>query len=145
MTRFFGDNEPRWKKSKLFAFENKSCYTIKTILDLFTTDQITINIGEGIFDLLSVYKNFNDGGSSVHIASLGADYESAIIYAINSGFIGSNIIIRIYIDSNIDERSLKNKIKKYTWLFGKMYIIKNIKFEDVGTTIDNIKLIEHQV
>lgn len=145
LTRFFWDEEPRWKKSKMFVFDNKSFYTIKAILDLFTTDRIVINIAEGIFDILSVYKNFNDGGSHVHIASLGADYESAIVYAINSGFIGSNVTIRIYIDSNIDEKILKNKIKKYNWIFGKMYIIKNIKYEDVGTVINNIKLIEHQV
>lgn len=145
LTRFFWDEEPRWKKSKLFSFDNKSFYTIKAILDLFTSEQIVINIAEGIFDILSVFKNFNDCNNSVHIASLGADYESAIVYAINNGFIGSNVIIRIYIDSNIDEKILRNKIKKYTWLFSKLYIIKNIKWEDFGTIIDNIKLIEYQV
>lgn len=145
LTRFFTDEEPRWKKSKLFSLDTKSFYTIKALLDLFTAEQIVINIAEGIFDIISVYKNFNDGGNSVHIASLGADYESAILYAIANGFIGSNVIIKIYIDSNIDEKILKGKIKKYNWVFGKMYIIKNIKSEDFGTTIDNIKPIEYQV
>lgn len=115
------------------------------MIDLFTQEQIVINIAEGIFDILSIYKNFNDCPNSVHIASLGADYEGAIVYAINNGFIGSNVVVRVYVDGNIDEKILKNKIKKYTWLFSKIYIIKNIKSEDFGTTIDNIKPVEYQV
>ena len=145
LTRFFRDEEPRWKKSKLFSLDTKSFYTIKTTLDLFTSEKIIINIAEGIFDILSVYMNFNDEDNSVHIGSLGADYESAISYAISCGFIGSNVIVRVYIDSNIDQNILKRKIKKYNWLFGQMTIIKNIKGEDFGTTIDNIKLIEYNV
>jgi hypothetical protein len=146
LTRFFWNEEPRWKKSKLFQLDTKSFYTVKTVLDLFTTKKVIINIAEGIFDILSVYKNFNDKShSSVHIASLGADYESGVVYAIGNGFIGSNVIIRIYIDSNIDEKILARKLKKYAWLFGGISIIKNIKFEDFGTTIDNIKCVEYHV
>lgn len=145
LTRFFRTSEPRWRRCKLFKLDNKTCYTIKTTLDLFTKEKIIINIAEGIFDILSVYKNFNDENNSVHIATLGSDYESGIIYTIGSGFVGSNIIIKIYIDSNIDVGILKNKIKKYNWLFGKILIIKNIKSEDFGTTLDNIKRIEYQI
>lgn len=146
LTRFFDNiNEFRWKKTKLFKSDNKSFYTIKATLDLFTKDKIIINIAEGIFDILSVYKNFNTGDNSVHIASLGADYESGITYAIGNGFIGSNVTIRIFIDSNIDVKILKNKVKHYSWLFDKMIIMKNIKSEDFGTTIDNIKAVEYKI
>lgn len=147
LTRFFyvKNDDERWKKTKLFSLDTKSFYTVKMILDLFTAERIVINIAEGIMDILSVYKNFNDGGKHVHIASLGADYVAALNYAIANGFIGSNISIRIYIDSNIDEKILGKKVKKYTWVFNSIDIIKNIKSEDFGTRIDNIKAIEYHV
>ena len=147
LTRFFfdKDGDERWKKSKLFSLDTKSFYTVKMLLDLFTKEKLVINIAEGIFDILSVYKNFIDEGEHVHIASLGADYIAAINYAIGNGFIGSNVTIRIYIDSNIDEKILSRKLKKYTWVFAGIVIIKNIKSEDFGTRIDNIKPIEYHV
>jgi len=144
LTRFF-DGSPRWKKTKLFPSENKSFYTIKTTLDLFTRDPIVVNIAEGVFDILSVYKNFNGRDTSLHISTLGSDYESGVNYAISSGFMGSNVTLKVYVDRDIDEKKLRQEMKKYKWWFNNVYIYKNMIQEDFGVPIDKIKKIEYQV
>jgi len=107
-------------------------------------DTIVVNIAEGVFDILSVYKNFSDD-NSIYVSTLGSDYESGINYAISNGFIGGNIIMKIYIDSDINEKILKYRIKKYKWLFDKIYIYKNINAEDFGVPMDQINRIEYQL
>ena len=144
LTRYFHDGVPRWKKIKLFPSENKAFYTIKTTLDIFTSEVIEVNIAEGIFDILSVYKNFPHN-NSVHIATLGSNYLSGIDYAINKGLIGSNIVVNVYIDSDIDEKRLRHQLKDMKWLFGQINIRKNINYEDFGITIDKIKMFEYQI
>lgn len=133
----------QWRKIKLFNTQSRSFYTIRSTLDLFTSDTITVNVAEGIMDILSVYKNFNDGENSIYIATLGSDYLSAVDYAVGrKGFIGKNINLKIYIDQGIDERSLMRELKKYKWLFSSIKVYKNIKYKDVGVRIENIKLME---
>lgn len=145
LIRSFYDDESRWRKVKILNTNSKSFYTIKSTLDLFTSEMITVNIAEGIMDILSIYKNFNDGINSVYIAALGSDYISALDYMMMKGFVGENIVVKIYVDSDIDVKSLKYRLKKYKWLFDKIIIMENIRFKDVGVTIDKIKLIEINV
>lgn len=147
MSRIFDDklSDTPWRKIKMFPSENKSFYTIKTILDLFTPENITINMGEGIFDALSIYKNFNTGDNSVYIAALGADYESVLVYMIAKGLIGSNVNINVYIDSDIDEKFLVYKLKKYKWIFNSIVIHRNIISKDVGVRIEKIQLKRYEI
>lgn len=133
-----------WKKIKITPVEDKSFYTIKSTFDLFTRDKIVVNIAEGIFDILSVYKNFNDGTNSVFIAVLGPDYYSGIDYAIMKGLIGNNVIIKLYIDNNIEVTKMKKYLKKYKWLFNDILIYQNIMYKDVGVKVDKIKLVEYR-
>lgn len=130
--------ESQWRKIKLFN-SPKSFYTIKVTLDLFTRDPIIVNIAEGIFDILSVYKNFSTQ-NDVYIATLGSDYVSAIDYAISKGFVGSNVMVKVYIDNGIDERSLKEHLKRYRWMFNSIHVYGNLKSKDVGVPIDKIYL-----
>ena len=148
LTRNFDDNDGRWRKSSIFNIETKSFYTIKTVFDLFTTDEIYVNIAEGIFDILSAYKNFNDGPNSAFIAILGSDYESGIDYAIAKGILGYNVIIKIYIDNDIDDSDNSvfiKGLKKYKPFFKKIIVYKNIKKKDIGYKIENIKLVEKKI
>ena len=145
LTRFFGDPDPRWRKSKLFPGSSQSFYTIKNTLDVFTTDPVVVNIGEGIFDVLSIYKNFNDGENSIYISSLGINYEGAIHYVIANGIIGDNVTLKVYIDTDINEKALQNKIKRYRWIFDKMYMYKNIRNKDFGVHRNNIQRVEYRI
>lgn len=145
LTRYFSDDGSRWRKIKLFPSDNRAFYTIRTTLDLFTADDIEVNIAEGVMDVLSIYRNFNNCPNSVFIAALGSDYTSAMDYVISKGIIGSNIRVKIYIDDDVNERSLRYRLKRYKWIFKEIYIYKNIKSKDVGVTTDKIKLVERKI
>lgn len=133
-----------WRKINLFNSDTKAVYVIKSTVDLFTEDVITINIAEGVFDILSVYKNFNTD-NSIFIANLGINYISGVDYAIAKGFMGSNVIVKLYLDSNVDVDKLKYRIKKYKWLFKKIHMYVNIRYKDVGVRREQIELIEYTV
>lgn len=146
LTRLFDESSDiRWKKTRIMHSDNKSFYAIKTTLDLFTKENIVVNIAEGIIDILSVYKNFNDGPNSIFIASLGSDYIAALEYAIAKGFIGLNIIIKIYMDQDQNEKLLLKALKKYKWMFKDIFVYRNILSKDVGVHIEQIKLEERRV
>ena len=121
LTRGFEKDDP-WKKTPLFSLDNRIFYTIKNTFNLFTIEDIYVNIAEGLFDILSVYKNFNTGINSAYIATLGSDYIGAIDFAIIKGLIGSNVIIRIYLDSNIKPERIKYLLKRYKYFFKKIYL-----------------------
>jgi len=139
---FSDDYKYRWRKLKLFENDTQSLYTIKTTVNLF--DDIILNIAEGIFDVISIYKNFREE-NSVYIATLGSNYISGIEYAIAKGIAGNNVSVNIYIDSNINEKFLKLKLKDYKWLFKNIYICKNSLSKDVGVTIDNINIVKIRI
>lgn len=145
LTRLFEDQgDIRWKKVRLMKSGNKSFYVIAATIDLFTKEEIIINIAEGVLDVISIYKNFNSP-NSVFIASLGSDYVAALDYAIAKGFIGNNINIRIYIDGDQNEKQLILELKKYRWMFKNISVFRNILEKDVGVTIDRISLEERKV
>lgn len=144
LTRNFED-DIRWRKVSMFQSEVKSFYLIKMTLDLFTEDPVVVNVAEGVMDVLSIYRNFNDGPNSVFIAALGSDYFSAIDHIVGKGIIGSNVILKVYIDGDVDERMVKVRLKSYKWLFNQIYVYRNIISKDVGTTVDQIRLVESKI
>ena len=145
LTRLFEDiDNKRWNKKRLFPSNNKSMYTIKIQLDLFTEEEININISEGVLDALSSYKNFSKG-ISINLAVLGSNYIDGIEYMIAKGFIGDNINIRIYVDDNINIKQLKNDLKSYKWIFKSINIYENILYKDIGTHVEKIQLKEYKV
>lgn len=142
LTRTFADNHPTWMKRKLFPSENREFYTVASTLNLLSNEPVVVNVGEGVFDILSVYKHFNTGENSLHLAILGKDYKSAVDYIVNLGLVGSNIDLRIYIDSNIDVGYMKKVFKDFKWIFGKITLFRNSKKEDFGHPIDKIQRVE---
>ena len=139
------NNENQWRKIKLTSSPNKSFYTMKSMIDLFTDNILTIHIAEGIFDILSAYKNFSDKNNSIYIATLGSDYISALGFAISKGIVGSNVDVCIYLDKDVIDKSLKYYLKSYKWIFRNITLYKNIKSKDIGVTIDKIKLMEEKI
>ena len=146
ITRTFetGDDS-QWRKINIGRTNQKAFYTIKSQFNLFTSDEVTVSIAEGIFDILSAYRNFKDSDNSVFIATLGSDYISAVDYIIAKGVIGSNVVLRIYIDNGIDEKNLIRGLKSYKWIFKSIKIYKNIKSKDIGVRDEYIKLVERRV
>lgn len=144
LTRFTSETGS-WIKTKMTSLEERSFYTIKSTIDIFSGD-IIINIAEGIMDVLSLYKMFHKPDvSDVYLATLGSDYEAGLKHLIAKGFVGSDIRVNFFIDSDINERDLKWQLKKYKWIIPHMSIWKNIKSHDFGITADQIKLIEYPI
>ena len=139
------DHDHAWRKIGIMRSNTRSFYTIKSQLDLFTSDPVVVNIAEGVFDILSVYKNFYDIKDSVFIAALGSDYIPAVEYAIGKGIIGSNVIVRIYVDEGIDVEELSKGLQQYKWLFRNITIFWNTASKDVGVSMDKIKLVHKRV
>lgn len=140
---FFEGEESQWRKITLVNESSKAFYTIKTQINLLTMDRTVVNIAEGVFDILSAYKNFNDCENSAFIATLGSDYISAVNYAIAKGLVGTNVELRLYIDDNIKESQLKYGLKRFKWMFNSIHIFKNVKYKDIGIPIDQIQLSEY--
>lgn len=147
MTRTFksSENDHQWRKIRILPGEHYSYYLIKSTLDLFTKETLVLNIAEGIFDIISVYRNYNDGPNSIYLAALGSDYISALDFAIMKGIIGSNVLVKIYIDQGINEKLLFESLKKYKWMFDSIYVYKNIIGKDVGVRLEDIKLQEKRI
>lgn len=144
LTRYISGDD-RWKKIPIVRNQNKTFYVIKCTLDLFTPDPIYVNIAEGVIDIISAYANFNDGENSVYIASLGIDYPGAIEYAINKGFVGRNIHVKIYVDSDVDMDRLRRQLKSYKWIFGSITLYRNAMSKDIGVPINNIRLVQSKI
>lgn len=144
LTRVFDPNsDVRWRKTKLFPDEARSFYTISADLSMF--EPAVINIAEGIFDILSIYRNFPSGENSMYTACLGKDYISALDYAIAMGLVGGNVSVRIYADSDVNRKYLANRLKKYRWIFDSIVIRWNVRDKDFGITPDRILVGELKV
>ena len=139
---------PITEKSK----ENKIFYSIPNDIDIFTNDTITINLSEGIFDIISVYANLGYNlENTINIAVTGKYYESVIYYLIDMGIIGGNVIINIFSDNDKDfnkknrgndttEEFFKEKFKYIKYLYKSVNLYYNMIYKDCGTTKENIKL-----
>jgi hypothetical protein len=134
-----------WIKTRLFKSPNFTEYTISTDVDIFTEDDITVSIGEGVFDVLSAYKNFNSGENSLYLAVLGSHYELGVQSVISKGIIGKNVHLRIYLDSNIHVQSQEKIMSKYKWIFGSIKLFVNIIAEDIGKVKEKIRLREIKI
>lgn len=145
LTRGFGE-DCEWKKRLLDRNSSGShWYTIESEIDLFTDGPIYVSIGEGIFDVLSAYRNFREEGFNLFLAALGSDYVGAVEHVIAMGIVGSNVIVRIYMDTDRDEWSLRESIRRYKPVFGKIVIRTNAKYKDIGVTADRIRIVERKV
>lgn len=136
---------PITKDSRL----NKVFYTIKQDpIDIFTEEDITINLSEGVLDCLGVANHFNYMGTNTMNIAVGSNrYSGIILFLIKLGLVGDNIIINIFADNdemfNKDKKRknkvypssfsfLKANLKKYRPLFKKINLYHNIKQKDYG-------------
>ena len=136
------DEEGQWRKMKLFPSEMKSFYTISTTINPF--EKCIVNIAEGVFDIISVYKNF-PSENAAYIATLVSDYLSAVDYAVTKGLVGNEVHLRIYVDADVNEKELVTMLKTYRWMFGSITTVRNVKSKDVGVPMDQIELVERTI
>jgi hypothetical protein len=146
LIRSFDPQYGRWRKLSMFPTGRRTFYTVKAQVNLLSMDQIIIHIAEGVFDVLSAYRNFSEEHCQhVYIAALGSDYAKALEHFIAKGIFGSNCSVRIYYDADIDVEKLKKKMRQYKWLYHDICLYKNILSKDIGVPADQIRLVSMKV
>jgi len=143
---------PITKESK----DNKIFYVMSSSVDVFTKERIIINISEGIFDILSIYYNIDsDHSNSLYFVVTGHYYDQLLLYLLDLGFVGSNIIINIYADNdeqyNKDAKQkttlsyFKKKLDLYKHLYKEINIIYNLMGKDFGVPRDMISMKKYKL
>ena len=142
----------RWYK---YAITNESrgqkqFYSIKSDVDLYSKDTITINLAEGVFDTLSIYCNyFYKKDNTLNISICGKYYLNTVKHIIGMGFIGDNIRINIFADRDYTKDTsidyLQDVLGDYKYLVGSIYVYYNIKAKDCGVSKDQISLQEYKI
>ncbi len=146
--------ELRWVKYPITqeSTANRIFYSMTSEIDIFTQDEITINLAEGVLDILSA--NYNLGYNGPNILNLcvsGKYYDSLILFLVSMGFVGSNITVNIFADNDgmFNKKNKNNTttieyyqkiLKNYKHLFGKINVWYNLKSKDIGVPRDKIKL-----
>ena len=127
----------------------KCFYSISTEVDILTTDTITVNISEGVMDILSVYYNLKyNKPNTINIAITGKYYEQILLYLLSLGIVGSNVVVNIFADNDKEfnpnakdpttPEYFKKKLNRYKYLYGNIFIYYNKINKDFGYPKDDI-------
>lgn len=127
------------------SYGQKIFYSIKTEIDLYTQDDIIINLSEGVMDALSISYNLENCHKNVlNIAVCGKFYSRMITKLFSMGFIGSNITINIFsdMDHTLDTSIgyYRKIFKNYKYLVKNIYVYYNTKSKDCGVPKKDILL-----
>lgn len=154
------DKEFKYKDSKLsnwiklpLSKESSSCkcfYSISTPVDILTKDDITVNVTEGVMDILSIYYNLGYSSSNtMNIAVTGKYYEQILLYLLSLGIVGSNVTLNIFADNDEEFNKkaknpttpeyFKQKLGKIFHLYGHVNLYYNTYRKDFGYPKDKIK------
>lgn len=136
---------------------NKIFYSVKNDINIFTKDSITINLAEGVMDIIGVVKHFNQNTeNTMNISVTGKYYNIMINRLVQMGFVGSNITINIYSDNDMMFGNSKNAyhttmeyykqfLSKYKYLYKGINIYYNMKAKDFGYPKENISIIKKKL
>lgn len=148
-----GTHDVSWIKYPIStdSSRNRVIYTLETALDPLDPSPITINISEGIMDIISVAYNLNfKTENSLNVCIAGNHYEQFIVFLINLGFIGSNIHINVFADNDMKFNAKAKKqttlpyfqklFRRAKYLFGDVHIYYNVIEKDCGCPREQIRL-----
>lgn len=148
-----GKEEHSWVKYPIIkeSFKNKIFYSLESTIDIFTTDEINVNLSEGVFDAIGIsYQLLDTMDNSINIAVTGKYYNRIIQYLLGLGVYGSNVVINIYSDNDnmfnkkkSNDTSVeyyKDKLGKFKNIFKKINVYYNLKNKDYGIPKEDIIL-----
>ena len=153
-----GKEEITWVKYPIIkeSNQNRVLYTIASQIDIFTKNSITVNIAEGVMDVISAkYNLLFDGENHLHVAVAGKYYERVLLFLIDLGIVGSNVNINIFADNDLafnkkaknptTVKYFKKALDKYRFIFGNIVIYYNQVGKDIGVRKDQISLIDYKI
>lgn len=138
---------------------NRVFYVMSTEIDVFSSDNITINLAEGVIDTLSACYNLNHPNSKncMNISVSGKYYDKLLMYLLDMGLVGENITINIYADNDYSFNRKGNNyrstnleyyqktLKMYKYLYKEINVYYNLKEKDIGRPIQDIALKKHKL
>lgn len=134
------------------CMRNMPFYSIASIINPYTSDEITINLSEGVMDAIGVGFHLNQlKENSMNLAVLGKKYELMIYRLIQLGLVGSNITVNIYSDNDKIYGNKKNNfhttmeyykksLKRFCPLFKRINVYYNMKAKDFGYPKEKISI-----
>ena len=137
-------NKIRWYKYRINKESEgqRLLYSIKTEIDLYSSEDINVNISEGIFDAVGIHKFIDSSDSSVNIAICSHHYVNMVKYLISTGLVGKNIVYNIYADRDYTEDTsedfLRKHLKKYIPFTKEINLCYNTLDKDCGVPKDRI-------
>lgn len=149
----------RWIKYPITeeSKQNRIFYSIASAIDIFTSDKITINLAEGVMDIISAKYNLDaNDPNTLNIAVCGKMYVPILSYLTEIGFVGDNVTLNIYSDNDAEYNMKKNSkpttieyfqriLKRHKNLYGEVNIYYNILSKDIGVTRDKISLKKYRL
>ena len=141
----------RWYKYAItpLSVGQRLFYTMDTSLDLYTKDEIIINLAEGVMDTISIAHNLGYHGRDnvLNIAACGKYYNSILKYLYGIGIVGSNVTVNIFPDNDgTYDTSLEHyqkTLKTYSYFVNRINVFYNRKYKDCGVPKDQILLDKH--
>lgn len=153
------DREPySWIKYPVTE-ESKQCrafYSMQADVDIFTEEKLTINLAEGVVDILSAYGNLGySEPNAMNIAVCGKHYVSILTTLVNMGFVGDNITLNIFSDNDKDFNKKNNQpttiqyfkkiLKRMKYLYGDVNVYYNTIGKDIGVPRSEISLKKYRL
>lgn len=118
-------------------------YIMPNNIDPFNDDIKTINIAEGVFDILGIYYNILNKYkyNTVYAAINGSGYLNVIKYILEQGLL-CDVNINIFSDNDRPPDYYKNMVKTLTPFVNDIRLFYNSIGKDYGVPINEIKLKE---
>lgn len=126
---------------------SRNFYSIPNEIDLLSTEDITIILTEGIFDIMGAFFNVFDCKleNMVYAAVCGCGYDAVVKYYLRKGLFGRNIHVVIISDQDRNPSfytRLYHDIKDWVSSVSLYY---NIKSKDIGVPRNEIELVERKI
>lgn len=146
-------SEIRWYKYPITyaSIGQRLFYTMESMVDLYTEDEITINLAEGVMDTLSIahHFNFESQDNVLNIAVCGKYYNAILKYLFGLGFVGSNVTVNVYADRDYTQDTsiehYRRIFKTYSYFVKQINVFYNLKSKDCGVPLDKIALQKHTI
>lgn len=138
----------RWDKYSIYKnLDNtRKFYTLPNDIDLLTSKKITLNIAEGVFDILGIYYHLynKEQKNMIYTAVCGSGYISVLKYFIKMGVFG-NIVINIFSDKDKVPSFYIELQEELKYWVDEINLFYNELDKDFGVTKDKIKLIKKKI
>ena len=147
------DFDIRWYKYPIThaSVGQRLFYSMESTVDLYTEDEIIINLAEGVMDTISICHNldFYQRDNVLNISVCGKHYTSILKYLFGMGFVGTNITVNIFADrdgtTDTSIEYYKKIFKDYSYFVRRINVYYNLASKDCGVPKSKIALEKHVI